>query len=423
MRTTTIGLALIAMMSSTSAWAGSVPWTVSESSGTVNVLHAGTSKIVQRGGALAIGDVVLTGAKGRAVLVRGKEYLVVSPNSRISIADPAQSGGFIQIVQNWGSAVFKIEKKTEKHFAVKTPYLAAVVKGTTFNVTVDEKGARVQVTEGRVEVATPDGKAVSMVMPGEVGLVAAGDRLRLRVQGIESRVIDSPQRGSEPVEARKDDVVAELADEQQVAQAEETPVANAETQDSSASASVKISQPIGEGEVKLETVTSGLVRGDSSLVASVKPVQVAFAATVSNPQAPPSPVSAGQAAEETIETEEPPERITPPTEDPALDPKPPEDAVDMVVGDIDNADITATSPTGSNSGSGSTSESSGSGSSGSTSGSSGSGSGNYTYKVGGTNVTIASATNSSGSKNLTVTSTGQNGQTKSTTFTLPTRKP
>ena len=395
-----ISLSAVALLCSSTAWAGAPQWTVSESSGPVNIIQAGTTKVAQRGGALSIGDVIETGALGRAVLVRGQEYLVLSPNSRLGIADPARSGGFIQIVQNWGSAIFKIEKKTEKHFAVKTPYLAAVVKGTTFNITVDDKGARVQVTEGRVEVATPDGKAVSMILPGEMGLVSAADVMRLRVQGLESRSIDSPGRAADgeklsaaevkaeekPREAATEATATETKSEKDskpvrsgtsnadtkasgeeakaadakvsVARASSQKVAvveaptraeanskpdnakpsdtgvssqkvavaetavraeanskldsvtslaksaevNVSARNSSAPArnSGRIVSVIGEGEVKLSALTSGMIQGDSSLIGSTRPLQIALAgATISGAAAQSGSTSAGSPIRET----------------------------------------------------------------------------------------------------------------------------
>src|SRR3546814_6588562 len=83
---------------------------------------------------------LITGPNARAVLVRGEEYAIVAPNTRLEIADPAKSGGLWQIVESAGNIVFSIKKKLTPHFGVQTPYLAAVVKGTTFSVTVDGTG-------------------------------------------------------------------------------------------------------------------------------------------------------------------------------------------------------------------------------------------------------------------------------------------
>src|SRR3546814_1605096 len=71
------------------------------------------------------------------------------------------------IVESAGNIVFSIKKKLTPHFGVQTPYLAAVVKGTTFSVTVDGTGASVQVVEGAVEVSTLDGGARDLIRSEE----------------------------------------------------------------------------------------------------------------------------------------------------------------------------------------------------------------------------------------------------------------
>ena len=126
----------IALMTSAAAYAGTPGWSVSESNGPVFVSKPGLSKTsaVARGAALSSGDIVSTGKGGRAVLVRGGEYLTVAANTTVQLTEP-KAGAFTQIVQTFGNVVFKIQKKTTPHFQVNTPYLAAVVKGTTFSVT------------------------------------------------------------------------------------------------------------------------------------------------------------------------------------------------------------------------------------------------------------------------------------------------
>jgi len=134
------------------------------------------------GGAdVAVGDVISTARDGRAVLVRGQEYLVVSPNSRLKVVEPGASGSVTQIFEELGNVVFKIEKKSTPHFGVQTPYLAAVVKGTTFSVTVTDAGASVQVTEGRVEVSSLDGGATQMLTPGMIGMVSRDQPQQLTI--------------------------------------------------------------------------------------------------------------------------------------------------------------------------------------------------------------------------------------------------
>ncbi|MFM9853575.1 MAG: FecR domain-containing protein [Sphingomonadaceae bacterium] len=268
--------AIAALLFSGTAFAGAPGWTISESSGTVTVVKGGISKIAARGGALSTGDLVTTSVNGRAVLVRGQEYLVVSPGSRIRIADPAASGGFTQIIQDFGNAIFRIKKKSTPHFAVETPYLAAVVKGTTFSVTVSATGTAVQVTEGLVQVSTNDGGASHLVRPGDIGLVEAANPLRLSIKGKDARVIDSPNPPT--VKAAPAAKIAAAATEafEAVATSEapkdikpadvSSPSVSAVNTSGASLFDTVIGAPVTEGAVNLASVSGGLVQGNSMLL-------------------------------------------------------------------------------------------------------------------------------------------------------------
>lgn len=240
-------IAITTLFMSGAAHAAPPQWTLSEKSGSVNVFRAGVSKVAISGGQLRAGDVIATGAKSRAVLVRGGEYVVVSPNSRLRISKPAKDGGVVQFFKEMGSALFRIDKKATPHFGVKTPYMAAVVKGTTFSVTVTDSGAAVQVTEGAVQVATLDGGATQLLSPGMIGVVEDGQRFRLSIQGAQTRVIDSPNApaGSTQVpEPISEESLVEIA---------------------SSSFEGTITAPVVEQGVSLSDVTNGLVHGSSAV--------------------------------------------------------------------------------------------------------------------------------------------------------------
>jgi uncharacterized membrane protein YgcG len=254
------GLAAIALLSAGTALAGPPAWSFSESSGQVIVVSPGTSRIAHRNDVLKIGDTVSTGPNGRAIVVRGEEYLVVAPNSRFRIADPSRSGEMTQIVEQAGNIVYRIKKKATPHFGVQTPYLAAVVKGTTFSVTVNERGATVQVLEGRVEVATRDGGATYMVLPGDIGSVSATATQTLDVRGRETRQLVSPLP-PEAMPPAEDDKTAATP-----ALWEDAPKASLDG---------VIVTAVGEGPVRLDSLSDGLVRGDSSLGAVVATAAVA----------------------------------------------------------------------------------------------------------------------------------------------------
>src|SRR5690606_7229135 len=152
-------------------------WTVSEASGRVTLRGDDGAAPVTRGTVLKAGSVVETGQGGRAVIVRGKDFVTVGPASRLRVPAPSQrEATLFDLLQEWGNAVFQIEKKPDPHFSVGTPYLAAVVKGTTFSVTVSDAGTSLQVTEGAVETSTLDGGARELIRPGIVAVVSASDR-------------------------------------------------------------------------------------------------------------------------------------------------------------------------------------------------------------------------------------------------------
>ena len=244
-------LLVVSLMASGAAYAGTPGWSVSEVSGPVFVGKPGLSKTstVTRGAALSAGDIVSTGKGGRAVIVRGGEYLTVAPNTQLQLTEP-KAGAFTQIVQSFGNVVFKIQKKTTPHFQVKTPYLAAVVKGTTFSVTVTPAGASVQVTEGLVQVASLDGLASRFVSPGEIGMISASAPGQLSVLGTPNAPSGSAAViGAAPAsDAPTSETWAEPA---------AAPVSDV--------AEVRIASPIGEGSVNLAAQTGGIVSGNSSL--------------------------------------------------------------------------------------------------------------------------------------------------------------
>jgi collagen type III alpha len=264
--------AIALLLSSSAAWAGAPAWTISESSGPVSVGSRGAIKIGTRGNTLSVGDTVTTGPGGRAVIVRGGEYLVLAPNTRLRVADPAQSSGLMQIIEEAGNILFRINKKTTPHFGVQTPYLAAVVKGTTFSVTVTPAGSSVQVVEGKVEVATNDGGARYLVLPGDIGAVSATHPGRLEVKGRETKTIQStvtaPSAPGSTFETPGDAAATETSDGR-----------------------IEIAVP--EKPVSLATVTSGLVGGALAqpAVATVRPLPPVETVIEATPVASSPPVT------------------------------------------------------------------------------------------------------------------------------------
>lgn len=185
-----------AWLSATGTACAAEAWRATEVAGEVRVEIAGAQAVpltVQM--AITAEASIETAASGSATLVRGEERIVVAPNSRLRL--PAEAAdGFTRVIEEFGSLFFRVGKKTTPHFRVETPLLAATVKGTAFTVTVDHKGANVEVTDGLVlvqnnasadETLVPKGRSASVILNQPQALYLDrtivppnGVRLRLR---------------------------------------------------------------------------------------------------------------------------------------------------------------------------------------------------------------------------------------------------
>ncbi len=171
----TLLLAMLVVFHAGPAVAGEdLVWRVTKSSGEVSVTTAaGDHSALIAGATLKPGDSIRTGQNGRALLMRGAETILVSPNSAIGIPKERKDGMATTIIHQSGSILLDVEKRNVKHFEVETPYLAAVVKGTQFRVTVEQGAARVDVVRGQVEVTDFKSGQFAMVQPGQAAQVSA----------------------------------------------------------------------------------------------------------------------------------------------------------------------------------------------------------------------------------------------------------
>jgi hypothetical protein len=159
-------------------------WSVSKSSGEVWMTTTGAQQVsLGRQDVLKPGDTIRTGRNGRVMLVRGEETILVSPNSVIGLPTENSEGLSTTIVQQAGSILLEVEKRNVKHFEVETPYLAAVVKGTQFRVSVDATSTRIDVIRGQVEVADFRSGQVAQVMPGQIATAFAQGKPGLSLSG------------------------------------------------------------------------------------------------------------------------------------------------------------------------------------------------------------------------------------------------
>ncbi len=165
------GLFVVFVVGTYPARAQDGQWTIIESSGSVLVLQSmAAARQVSTRESLGPGSTITTGGDGRAVLRRGEQEITAGPNSRISLP-VADASGFTRIIQELGAAMFKVDSREVQHFQVDTPLISAVVKGTTFTVSVGANSHSVHVVEGLVEVSPRNGGMAVGVPAGVTGVI------------------------------------------------------------------------------------------------------------------------------------------------------------------------------------------------------------------------------------------------------------
>ena len=143
---------LFAMCTTVAQAAG---WTVERATDNVSYSSDGTSwqKAVV-GTALPNASWVRTGPRARVVLKKGDERIMYRGNALAAISVSQPKATKTRITQQRGSILLTVKKRRTQHTSIVTPHLAAVVKGTVFEVTVERGQSAVRVDKGLVEVST-----------------------------------------------------------------------------------------------------------------------------------------------------------------------------------------------------------------------------------------------------------------------------
>ncbi len=157
---------------------GSAGWTLVQAEGDVQIQPVGEGwSPVALSSVVRAGSVLRTGENGRAMLESDGDRIFVSPNSRLELPAGEPSGAVTHVRQSLGTMLYDIFTRYDfatpaaERFRVDTPYLAAVIKGTVFTVTVGAEGAAVHVVKGVVQVTSANGAHGAMIYPGETATV------------------------------------------------------------------------------------------------------------------------------------------------------------------------------------------------------------------------------------------------------------
>lgn len=168
-------------------------WTASKLRGLVlvNDIHGtGQWKKLTRGDVVSDDSPIRTMASGNVEFTRDAETIALGPNTDAQIFDRTGKR-YTTVVEQFGQVDIDAQVQNVQHFAVETPYLVAVVKGTHFRVLSSAAGSRVIVTRGLVGV-TGHGQTRS-------ALVAAGQQLMQTADGQTTITGTADQAATHPV--------------------------------------------------------------------------------------------------------------------------------------------------------------------------------------------------------------------------------
>ena len=150
---------------------------VTEVKGDVNVTMRGQPRRVEPGTVMELAASVRTGANSSLRLRQGNTNFSVASDSVVDLPASAAAGDPIdRVMQTRGNVLYDVGKRGARKLRVETPYLVAVVKGTQFNVAVQDDSSVISLFEGLLEVRASDGSDVVDLKAGEIAIRGRADR-------------------------------------------------------------------------------------------------------------------------------------------------------------------------------------------------------------------------------------------------------
>jgi hypothetical protein len=194
-------LALLCIALPASAFADD--WLVSKLRGEALQLVGNDWTPLQRGDVIPDDRVIRTLGGTRAMLQRGKETIEVAANTQIRIIDKAGDKPFTTVQQFFGTVAVEAEVQNVQHFAVQTPYLAAVVKGTHFEVKTTSRQSVVKVQRGHVAVEDLHTGAHTLLGVGQSASVGKDGSFTVSGKGTKPAILNSAGEVLNPAAAAK----------------------------------------------------------------------------------------------------------------------------------------------------------------------------------------------------------------------------
>jgi len=162
------------------------------------------------GNELQPGTSVRAGGGRPAVLTQAASSIVIRAGSELTLPPT----GTATVLQWLGSVRYQVEPGSLPGFFVETRYLVIGIKGTIFEVLASEAGTEVRVSEGLVEVATPDGRFRAVLARGQIAWVGSAPGSPLEVSsdsgGADPPVAPESTRSASSGQASRSDAESPL---------------------------------------------------------------------------------------------------------------------------------------------------------------------------------------------------------------------
>jgi hypothetical protein len=160
--------------------------------GDVDVTMAGAAVAVAPNATVLLPARIITGNDGNVGLTQAGTHIKVANDTDVEIPAEAVDGNLIaRLVQHRGNVFYDVAPRELGKLRVETPLLVAVIKGTQFNVAVQEDSTTISLFEGRLEIRTPDGSDVVQLNAGEIAIRSRVDNA-IRVVGMNDERIAAP---------------------------------------------------------------------------------------------------------------------------------------------------------------------------------------------------------------------------------------
>jgi hypothetical protein len=193
---------------------------------------------------------IVTGQDGNVGLTQAGTNINVANDTDVEIPAEAVDGNLIaRLVQHRGNVFYDVAPRDVGKLRVETPFLVAVIKGTQFNVAVQQDSTTISLFEGRLEIRTPDNTDIVQLNAGEIAIRSRADGA-IRVVGMNDERVAAPA-AARPAVA---DAARETLDTNEVAIADDGVVLRSSLADSTvvASPTVDVAGDRGALDVALD---------------------------------------------------------------------------------------------------------------------------------------------------------------------------